>query len=579
MTHCKVVLYLLFFCFAPFYMMAQEEEPSPAVQAFERGMNMSRTNIDSGISILEEGVTLAFAEQDSFMAYRIHFYIGTLNIRQSNFLEALDHLYLAKAFNLPKQDFFVTNSIEIEIGKAYGGLKEFDKALGCFTRALSYFETQSDAKSKYNVAGLHSHMGNLYDLMNDFPHSVHEHKESMKMGKEIGDTLLIQFASKGLALEYLKMSHDSAQFYIDQTRELCRLKPENRIMTALELTVGKEKSNQGNYEEAKKSFYTAINLYPKLQNLSALSEGQIHLGEAFLGLNQVDSALIVLKQGLTISEEHGYLENCENGHMFLSNLYEKTGKPSKAYHHLVQSFAFKDSLYKKSNLLEIGRLEGMYQVRLNEREMACQQQEIVLMEEKEELATKSANLSYIIASLMLVFLIAGGGVFIGRQKQNKLILTQERKLGNVLKESLSQKEDEAINLVSAITLKNELLEKVQDAIQGALKKSDTSEVKGSLKSLALELKQFENRDKETQRIFDLGGEIQKSFLVKLKSKYDLTENDLKLSTLVCLNLSTKETSSVLNKSTKAVEMAKYRLKKKLDLKEGTDLGDFIRGLN
>ena len=58
----------------------------------------------------------------------------------------------------------------------------------------------------------------------------------------------------------------------------------------------------------------------------------------------------------------------------------------------------------------------------------------------------------------------------------------------------------------------------------------------------------------------------------------LTDSDLKLSTYIKLRLSPKDISNVLSIEKKSVEMAKYRLKKKLNLQKNDDLNAFIVNL-
>lgn len=69
-------------------------------------------------------------------------------------------------------------------------------------------------------------------------------------------------------------------------------------------------------------------------------------------------------------------------------------------------------------------------------------------------------------------------------------------------------------------------------------------------------------------------EINHEFLLRLKEKHpDLSSLDLKFCCLLRSNLSTKDIASILNITTKSVDLKRYRLKKKLNL-EGS-LTDYI----
>jgi DNA-binding CsgD family transcriptional regulator len=45
-----------------------------------------------------------------------------------------------------------------------------------------------------------------------------------------------------------------------------------------------------------------------------------------------------------------------------------------------------------------------------------------------------------------------------------------------------------------------------------------------------------------------------------------------------MNLSTKEIASILNITTRGVEVSRYRLRKKMGLENGANIGDFLSQL-
>lgn len=80
-------------------------------------------------------------------------------------------------------------------------------------------------------------------------------------------------------------------------------------------------------------------------------------------------------------------------------------------------------------------------------------------------------------------------------------------------------------------------------------------------------------DEEMERYFN---EIYNGFTDRLKRQYPmLSKTDLKICIFVKMNLSGKEIANRMNISPKGVEVAKYRLRKKLLLPPGTTLSDFI----
>lgn len=66
------------------------------------------------------------------------------------------------------------------------------------------------------------------------------------------------------------------------------------------------------------------------------------------------------------------------------------------------------------------------------------------------------------------------------------------------------------------------------------------------------------------------------FMERLRQQYaDITAGDLRICCLLRMNLSTKEIASLLNVSIRAVELRRYRLRKRLALEGDTNLVDFL----
>jgi DNA-binding CsgD family transcriptional regulator len=56
---------------------------------------------------------------------------------------------------------------------------------------------------------------------------------------------------------------------------------------------------------------------------------------------------------------------------------------------------------------------------------------------------------------------------------------------------------------------------------------------------------------------------------------ELSPNEQKLCAFLRLNLNTKEVANLMNISARGVEVARYRLRKKLGLKKGENLSKFV----
>ena len=112
--------------------------------------------------------------------------------------------------------------------------------------------------------------------------------------------------------------------------------------------------------------------------------------------------------------------------------------------------------------------------------------------------------------------------------------------------------------------KNEVLEKLRTVVQESL-------VKGQYGRKNLEsLLKLINENIETQEFWDV---FQNNFdLIHEKFFRNLRE---RFCALLRLNLSTKDIAQMTNLTIRGVEAARYRLRKKLDIPDGTGLVDFL----
>jgi len=198
--------------------------------------------------------------------------------------------------------------------------------------------------------------------------------------------------------------------------------------------------------------------------------------------------------------------------------------------------------------------------------------------------TYFAFFTYFLFGGLLVYLVNS---YYTKQK-NKLIaehnlkleiqqLENERKLMKIQNIELSHDVDEKNKELAYSTLdllrKNELLKLIKDDI-----KKSKSENPNLRKFLSL-LSDFNENivGKDSWSVFkESFDRIDRDFLKRLFEVHNsLTASDLKLCAYLRLNLSSKEIAPLLNISERSVEIKRYRLRKKLNLKHDESLTNYI----
>lgn len=159
-----------------------------------------------------------------------------------------------------------------------------------------------------------------------------------------------------------------------------------------------------------------------------------------------------------------------------------------------------------------------------------------------------------------------------KENEQRLIrLKNER-----LEQELASKNRELANSAMSIVYKNELLNKVHDEL---LQLRDGEGRKLSNDQLRKINKIIEDArsDERDWNIFEESfNEAHENFFKKLKADYpELVPNDLKLCAYLRMNMNSKEIASLLNITTRGVEIRRYRLRKKLSLPHNKNLTEFL----
>jgi len=136
------------------------------------------------------------------------------------------------------------------------------------------------------------------------------------------------------------------------------------------------------------------------------------------------------------------------------------------------------------------------------------------------------------------------------------------------------------NLLAASTMnlvvKNEFIENIKEEIKSIKSREDVSETRRALNRIIKEIDttlKVQEDWKQFEHHFD---RVHGDFLSRLTSEFkDLTPGEQKLCAFLRLNMDTKEVANLLGISIRGVEVARYRLRKKLGLDTYQNLSKFI----
>lgn len=146
----------------------------------------------------------------------------------------------------------------------------------------------------------------------------------------------------------------------------------------------------------------------------------------------------------------------------------------------------------------------------------------------------------------------------------------------MLEAELQNKNNELTLQTSALVKRNQAVQKLLDELEQQ-KETLGDRYPNKLYTRMKNLMEESLNDQADWLLFETHfNSAHQNFIDRLRQQYsDITTGDLRICCLLRMNLSTKEIASLLNVSVRAIELRRYRLRKRLSLDSDTNLIDFL----
>ncbi|PRY87920.1 two-component regulator propeller domain-containing protein [Mongoliibacter ruber] len=159
-----------------------------------------------------------------------------------------------------------------------------------------------------------------------------------------------------------------------------------------------------------------------------------------------------------------------------------------------------------------------------------------------------------------------------QQSQKEIERLQTEKLESEIKSKNKELASATMHLIN----KNGFIDHTKTHLTSIIKKSKNQEVKSELNKVIQSIEKNIKGDKEWEQFEIHFDQVHGDFMSRFKKAYpDLSPQEIKLSAYLRMNLSSKEIAYLMNISTRGIEIARYRLRKKIQLERQDNLQEFI----
>lgn len=443
--------------------------------------------------------------------------------------------------NCPEDSLHLKAYIYVRLSGCYLKLMDIDRAFEYVDKAAGIYESMDDQE---HLAGCYNSRGLVYIQVPNNEKAEENFKAALEINRRIGARKLVAANLNNICLY------------------------------------------EGNTKEKIAMLHEAIAINDSLGAVWSLGENYNNLGTQYFYGKEYSKALEALQTAMNYARRINAKELICDNYRYSFWVYEAQGNYPAAFHNLLNLYETEQDLLAKDAIRQIELNTIQKRLRAKEQEMLVQEQAFQI---------KSLRMQRYIAFLLVgavVSLLLYIGFHYRHKRKVQLLETaqqleqQEKELMELklkqaenetrtIEKELDYNRHELTNFAFFVRSRNDMLANIQSMVKEGYKLSG-SRVETHLRSINAYISQFNAQNSETELLID---QINAKFIDKLSQLHpDLSKNEQRLASLLRIGLSTKEIASVIDSTPKTVNMARYRLRKHLNLETDESLTEYMKSI-
>lgn len=499
--------------------------------------------------------------------------MGIVQKQTGNFSNAIDFynqaLVVARQAKMQAEEASCLNNL----GNIYRKQGDFSKAMEAYQQSIEVFRTLNDDEA---VSDCLNNIGNLYLDNGDPFRALDYYKQALviNLGKNDQYRLIIRY--KNLAGAYTELKdYDNARQYLDDALILADKSGDKSFLASCNMQIGKLHSLRKDYIIAIAYYTKAENIYDETGSIAEQCESLIQLAFAKIETGALKEARTDAKKALEMAVETGSLKSQLDANLCMVSCLEKANALDESYPFLQKASQLKDSIYSSEKYRTIEEIEADFARNELRRENEILTQNSLLQKK----AIRAKNL--ILFLLGITLLLSGAVIWLVYKRQKEAT----REVGRVKQSSeesieklhvdLVNKERELTTKTISINQKNQILEGLIGELDKLKNNNPTS---SSILQLQNQLKTelSPNSWKEFEIQFN---EVHPGFQNQLLKRFPgLSPSERRLCSFLRLDMNTREIASLTGQTFKSIEVARTRIRKKMNLSREENLSNFIASI-
>ncbi|MCG8577422.1 MAG: tetratricopeptide repeat protein, partial [Flavobacteriales bacterium] len=549
----------------------------------------------------QKALGLASLKKDSSGISKANKALGDVFLIGQDYFRAKQQYSLAEVQLLQLGAYDKAALCRNNLGIVYRELGMFDEAISVYLKNIKFF---TFSQEKDRLVSTYNNIGIIYEKISDYDKAMDYYRKAINLvTKDQLETKISLLLNIG-AIHDLRDNLDSAEFYYLKVIELASKNEVKDVylVSGAYSNLSIVYSKEDKLHQAKQIQLEGLKIEESMDLIRPLS--YLNLANIYYEMGKLNDATIYAQKSLDLCRETGSKWTELAALDLLIKVNQEKGDSQATAKYAVYRSALKDTILTAENLEELRRLEVLHEVEKKDYENSLLESEIVIKSQKLNLISEKSKRQKIWGYFLIVALLGAVIILFVLYKKNKLkkeLIQKERvlheketnehllklqnerlekenlkaqhDLANVRNQQLKLENDgikrELVSNAFLTNEKNEILTKINELLDNSVGLKTIHEVRDIIKS------NIENDTSwEVLKLhFD---KVHPDFFVKLNSYLpNITQLEQKHCAYIKLKISNKEVARILNVELKSVQMAHYRLKKKLNLPENQTVRDFI----
>lgn len=473
---------------------------------------------------------------------------------------------------LKSGNFAKAGKIFYYLGNEYSRINDKDQALLYYYKAM----TNTPVSNVLELSLIKEKIGDIYLTIGDNQKALVLFNENKNLYEKapayFGNKLINNYINIGRVYAQSNKS-DSGFLYFNKAQLMFDKSnsKDSLLLVRIYNNIGGIYIIKNDFEHSEKYLLKALEISLNIKQLSGYVNILLNLAIIEESRGNIDKAISYLNQSLEYSKQGNITDKLAMIYNFLNDLHAKNRNFEEALKYANLYKETQQKYYNARMYSDISNIKTQYEVDKIGRKLELSEKEARIIKMQRYIALALAGIFLILA----IFFIAQLRLKTKNARLKQKILDQEK---NELEKELSFKSKEIENFASHIIQKNIFLEDLKKNI------TDTASVLNKessdmLKKIATSVSNNLYIDKDRKEFEMKIDHHYHKLLTKLSQKHPtLTPGEVRLCSLILMELNTKEIAILQNISTLGVKKNRYRLRLKLGLTREQNLLMYLQSL-